>query len=75
MWIDEDFWVLRFRLMVIVPKYFFNVYRSREPPRIDQEGQRFADDAAACQEATKVAAECVTDLKDKFEIGMNGGLK
>ena len=52
-----------------MPKYFFNVYRSREPPRIDQEGQRFADDAAARQEATKVAAECVTDLKDKFEIG------
>jgi hypothetical protein len=52
-----------------LPKYFFNVYRSREPPRIDQEGQRFADDAAACREATKVAAECVTDLKDSFEIG------
>ena len=52
-----------------MPKYFFNVYRSRETPRIDQEGQRFADDAAACQEATKVAAEYVTDLKDKFQIG------
>jgi len=30
-----------------VPKYFFNVYRSREPPRIDKERQRFADDQSA----------------------------
>ena len=52
-----------------MPKYFFNVYRSRETPRIDQEGQQFADDDAACREATKVAAEHVTDLKDKFQIG------
>jgi hypothetical protein len=52
-----------------VTKYFFNVYRSREPPRIDNEGQGFADDAAACREATKVAAEHVTDLKDRFQIG------
>ena len=52
-----------------MPKYFFNVYRSGEPPRIDPEGQRFANDDAACQEATKVAAEYVTDLKDKFQIG------
>jgi len=52
-----------------VPKYFFNVYRSREPPRIDKEGQRFADDQSACREATKVAAEHVTDLKDRFQIG------
>jgi hypothetical protein len=52
-----------------MPKYFFNVYRSREPPRIDKEGQRFADDQSACREATKVAAEHVTDLKDRFQIG------
>ena len=52
-----------------MPNYFFNVYRSRETPRIDQEGQRFADDDAACREATKVATEHVTDLKDKFQIG------
>jgi hypothetical protein len=52
-----------------VPKYFFNVYRSREPPRIDKEGQRFADDQSACREAAKVAAEHITDLKDKFQIG------
>ena len=52
-----------------MPKYFFNVYRSRKPPRIDKEGQRFADDQSACREATKVAAEHVTDLKDRFQIG------
>jgi hypothetical protein len=52
-----------------VPKYFFNVYPSREPPRIDEEGQRFADDASACRKAIKVAAEYVTDLQGKFEIG------
>ena len=52
-----------------MPKYFFNVYRSRETPRIDQEGQQFADDDAACRVATKVPAEYVTDRKDKFQIG------
>jgi hypothetical protein len=52
-----------------MPKYFFNVYRSREPPRIDEEGQRFSDELSACREAIKVAAEYVTDLKGKFEIG------
>jgi hypothetical protein len=50
-------------------KYFFNVYRSREPPRIDKEGQPFAGDQSACREATKVAAEHVTNLKDRFQIG------
>ena len=52
-----------------MPKYFFNVYPSREPPRIDREGQRFSDDLSACREAIKVAAEYVTDLKGKFQIG------
>ncbi|TMJ63701.1 MAG: hypothetical protein E6G79_16730 [Alphaproteobacteria bacterium] len=52
-----------------MPKYFFNVYHSRKPPRIDQDGQRFDDDAAACREATKVAADSVADLKNKFQIG------
>jgi hypothetical protein len=46
-----------------MPKYFFNVYRSREPPRMDEEGQRFSDELSACREAIKVAAEYVTDLK------------
>ena len=50
-------------------KYFFTVYHSRKPPRIDQDGQRFAGDAAACREAINLAAEYITDLKDKFEIG------
>ena len=36
---------------------------------MDQEGQRFAGDAAACREAINLAAEYITDLKDKFEIG------
>jgi hypothetical protein len=31
--------------------------------------------SAACREAIEVAAECVADLTDKFQIGMNGGLK
>jgi hypothetical protein len=52
-----------------LPKYFFNVYRSREPPRIDEEGQRFTDEPSACREAIKVAADSVADLKNKFQIG------
>jgi hypothetical protein len=50
-------------------KYFFNIYPSRAPPRIDDEGQLFSDDHAACREATRVAAEYVADLKDEFQIG------
>ena len=56
-------------------KYCFTVYHSRKPPRIDQEGQRFAGDAAACREAINLAAEYITDLKTSSRSGMNGGLK
>jgi ATP dependent DNA ligase domain len=50
-------------------RYRLIVQAALRGAEIDQEGQRFADDDAACREATKVAAEHVTDLKDKFQIG------